>query len=211
MNDMASTIIAKSDQLNSDDLMGGPITIKIRDTKVTETGEQRCSIFYDGDNGKPWKPCKSMCRVMVYAWGDDSKVYIGRSLTIYRDTEVTWAGMKVGGIRISHMSNIEGELVMPLTVTRGNKKAYSVKALKTIERLTDEQILGLKRGGEVTAKKGSADLKEWWTRQGGAKQNQLGAAWLKEMQTIAAQADAARSATNDSTDQPKSDTQNPPA
>lgn len=200
MNDMASTVVAKSDQLNSDDLIGGAITIKIRDTRVAETGEQRVSIYYDNDNGKPFKPCKSMCRVMVSAWGDDSRKYIGRTMTIFRDPDVTWAGIKVGGIRISHMSDIGSDLELPLTVTRGSKKLYKVKALAaTIVRLTDDQIRDLKHGGEVTAKKGTVAFKEWWTRQGGANQQQLGKDWLAEMRTLAVNHDPAPSATNDST------------
>jgi hypothetical protein len=206
MNDMTPTIIAKSDQLNSDDLTGGAITVKIRDARVSESGEQRVSIFYDGDNGKPFKPCKSMCRVLVTAWGDDSRKYIGKLMTLFRDPDVTWAGMKVGGIRISHMSDIgSGDKTLPLTVTRGSKKAYTVKPLVTAVPLTDDEIRDLKRGGELAAKKGTAELKSWWKRLGGIKQQQLGAAWLTEMQALAAQNEPAPSANNDSTDIPNSD------
>lgn len=131
MTDMNPTIVAKSSQLNADDLISGPITIKIRDTKVSAGGEQPVAIFYEGDNGKPWMVCKSMCRVLVSAWGPNSKAYIGKSLTLFRDPHVKWAGMEVGGIRISHMSDIGGDQTIPITVTRGNKKPYLVKSLKT--------------------------------------------------------------------------------
>lgn len=194
MNDMVSTVVAKSDQLNSDDLMGGAIVVRIRDTRVSESGEQRVSIFYDGDNNKPWKPCKSMCRVLVSAWGDDSKKYIGKFLTLYRDPDVTWAGMKTGGIRISHMTDIAGETTIPLTVTRGNKKPYIVKPMAAPagagpKPLTEQELMDLKRGGALKAKKGSLELREWWTNQGGVKQQQLGTAFLEEMKVIAHQAD----------------------
>jgi hypothetical protein len=129
MNDMASTIIPKSDQLNSDDLIAGPITIKIADVTIRSGQEQPISVHYEGDNGKPYKPCKSMCRVMVTAWGADSKKYIGRSMTLYRDDKVKWAGMEVGGIRISHMSDIDSAITMALTVTRANKKPFTVKPI----------------------------------------------------------------------------------
>jgi hypothetical protein len=128
MNDMASTIIPKSDQLNADDLIAGPITVKI--TKVTiASGEQPISIHFEGDNGKPYKACKSMCRVMVTTWGADSKKYVGRSMTLYRDPTVKWAGMEVGGIRISHMSDIDNNITMALTATKGSRKPYTVKPL----------------------------------------------------------------------------------
>lgn len=129
MNDMAQTIIPKSDQMNADDLIAGPITIKISDVTIRSGQEQPISIHYEGDNGKPYKACKSMCRVMVTAWGADSKAYIGRSMTLYRDPTVKWGGMEVGGIRISHMSDIDSKITMALTMTRANKKPFTVRTL----------------------------------------------------------------------------------
>lgn len=134
MNDMTKTIEAKSDQLNADDLIGREMTIKITGVTVKGGQEQPVSIHFEGDNGKPYKACKSMCRVMVAAWGPDSSKYVGRSMTLYRDPKVKWAGMEVGGIRISHMSDIPDDQVMALTVTRGSKKPYTVKPL--IEHVT---------------------------------------------------------------------------
>jgi hypothetical protein len=126
---MRQTIVPKSDQLNADDLIAGEMTIKITKVNIKGGQEQPVSISFEGDNGKPYKSCKSMCRVMVSAWGPDSTKYVGRSMTLYRDQSVKWAGMEVGGIRISHMSDIAGNQTMALTVTRGSKKPYTVKPL----------------------------------------------------------------------------------
>lgn len=134
MNDMASTIIPKSDQLNADDLITGPMTIKITGVTIRSGTEQPISISFEGDNSKPYKACKSMCRVMVTAWGADSKKYVGRSMTLYRDKAVKWGGMEVGGIRISHMSDIPESMTMALTVTRANKKPFTVKPIVSGER-----------------------------------------------------------------------------
>jgi len=125
---IADTIIAKSDQLNADDLMGGAITIEIARVSGASDRDQPINIHYVGDNNKPWKPCKSMRRVIVKAWGVDTSTYVGRRVTLYRDPKVKWGGMEVGGIRISHMSHIEG-FKMALTATRGSKKLYEVKPL----------------------------------------------------------------------------------
>lgn len=135
--DMRQVIVPKSDQLNSDDLIAGSMTIKITDVTIKSGQEQPVSIHFEGDNGKPYKACKSMCRVMVAAWGADSSKYIGRSMTLYRDPKVKWAGMEVGGIRISHMSDIPGDHVMALTATRGSKKPYTVKPLATTTQPAD--------------------------------------------------------------------------
>lgn len=130
MSDMNQVIVPKSDQLNSDDLIGGARTIKITSVSVRPGTEQPVSICYHGDNGRPYKPCKSMMRVMVAAWGNDSANYVGRSMTLYRDPSVKWGGMEVGGIRISHMSHIERPMSFALTATRGVKKGYKVEPLK---------------------------------------------------------------------------------
>ena len=130
MSDMSQVIIPKSDQLNSDDLIAGPLTVKVTSVSIKSGSEQPIAISFEGDNGKPYKPCKSMCRVMVTAWGPDSKNYTGRSMTLYRDQAVKWAGMEVGGIRISHMSDIAEPLTMALTATRGSRKPFTVRPLE---------------------------------------------------------------------------------
>lgn len=129
MNDMAPTITPKSDQLNADDLLAGPRTITIREVKIAPGTEQPVGVFFDGDGGKPYLPCKSMRRVMVAVWGPDASAYTGRSMTIYRDPTVTWGGMEVGGIRISHMSHIDKTMVIVLTATKKARKPFTVEPL----------------------------------------------------------------------------------
>jgi hypothetical protein len=129
--DMSQFIAARSDQLNADDLMDNPRTITI--TKVTaspDSAEQPVSIHYQGGEGRPWKPCKTMRRILVGVWGKDASQYVGRSLTLYRDPSVAFGGMQVGGIRVSHMSHIEGEKTVALQVTRGRKAPFKVLPLK---------------------------------------------------------------------------------
>jgi hypothetical protein len=85
---ISDTIAPKSDQLNADDLIAGPKTITITSVKV-EAGDQPVSVFYQGDNGKPYKPCKSMRRVLVRLFGNDSATYAGKRVTLYCDEQVT--------------------------------------------------------------------------------------------------------------------------
>lgn len=193
MNDMASTITAKSDQLNADDLMGGPITIKITDTRVM-MAEQPCIINFEGDNGKPWKPGKSMRRVIVAAWGTDPSVYKGRSLTLYREPDVMFGGVRVGGTRISHMSHLTTPLTVSLTVTRGSKKPFVVKPLQvqaSSNPTADDpaEIARLQSAAKKAAKGGSESLKAHWTTLGGPNQKKIGGApFLEELKIIAAAA-----------------------
>lgn len=136
MNDMLSVIIPKSDQLNADDLIGGPRTITIAKVTIRPGTEQPVSIHFDGDNNKPYKPCKSMARVMVHCWGPDANQYGGRAMTIYCDPKVQWGGMAVGGIRISHMTDIPGTQVMALTATKGSRKPFTVNPLAKTQDTT---------------------------------------------------------------------------
>ena len=152
MNDMTKVIEPRSDQLNADDMIAGPMTIKVSRVDIRGGQEQPVSVFYENDNGKPYKPCKSMCRALVLCWGADANRYVGRSMTLYRDADVKWAGMAVGGIRISHLSHIDGERVMMLTATKGSRKPHRVlpltfesnpaalsAALEAIAAMTDKE------------------------------------------------------------------------
>jgi len=128
MNDMSLVIIPKSDQISADDFISGPQTYRIEAVEIRPGTEQPVSVFLAGEE-RVWKPCKSMSRCLVAAWGPDAKAYIGRSVTLYRDPKVKWGGMEVGGIRISHMSDIDGPMTMALTATKGSRKPYTVKPL----------------------------------------------------------------------------------
>ena len=136
--DMRPTITPKSDQLNADDLIAGPRTVTITGVKAApRSAEQPVAVYFEGDNGKPYMPCKSMRRVMVAVWGPDASQYAGRSMTLFRDPTVTWGGMEVGGIRISHMTDMEAPVVLALTATKKARKPHRVLPL-VVAKLTDE-------------------------------------------------------------------------
>lgn len=139
VTDLTRTIIPRSDQRNSEELLTGPQTIHV--TKVTrgDTEEQPISIHYEGENGRPYKPCKTMRKLLILAWGKDGTQWAGKSMTIYCDPKVTFGGSAVGGIRISHLSDIDPKgLTVNLTATRGRKAAISVQLLKVV---TLDQVL----------------------------------------------------------------------
>lgn len=138
MVDLSKTIIAKSDQLNADDLMGGPITVTVQDVREG-SADQPIAVFYEGCNGKPYYPCKSMRRVLVNVWGKDGKAYAGKAMTLFREPSVKFGGIAVGGIRISHMSDITQDTPLALQVTRGSKKLYTVKPLRAQQQTRQSQ------------------------------------------------------------------------
>lgn len=124
------TIVAKSDQLNADDLVGGPRTVTITAVKGSDSAEQPVAIHYEGDDGKPFKPCKTCRRLLVHCWGGEGTDYVGRRMTLYCDPNVMFGGIKVGGIRISHVSHIERETAVALMATRGKRASHTVKPLR---------------------------------------------------------------------------------
>lgn len=128
--DMSKFIVAKSDQANADDFISGPRTITVTGIRGTDEADQPVAISFEGDEGKPFKPCKSVRRILVAAWGTEGKDYVGRSMTLYRDENVLFGGIKVGGIRVSHMSHIDKELTVVMNATRGKKMAHKVQPLR---------------------------------------------------------------------------------
>lgn len=147
--DLSQTIIPKSDQLNADDLISGPRTIRITEVKAGSTPEQPVSISFDGDAGRPYKPAKSMRRVLVALWGKESKAYIDKRIRIYCDPNVKFGGSAVGGIRISHASGITEPLEMAMTETRGKRKPYTVQPLPDFTAALESLKTAAEAGGDA--------------------------------------------------------------
>lgn len=128
---LKDTIVPKSDQLNADDLIIGPITVKVECVKRSSSPEQPIDIHLVGH--RHFRPCKSMRRVLISVWGDKGTEWIGQSMTLYRDPTVKYGGVEVGGIRISHVSGIKEEINLVLTTTRAKRSLYKVLPLKTVD------------------------------------------------------------------------------
>lgn len=127
--DLTDSITPRSDQLNADDLMTGPRTVTITDVRKGNAEQPVDVVLAEYGDGRPFKPSKSMRRVMVVAWGPDSSAYTGRRMTIFRDPRIRFGKDEVGGIRISHLSHIDKPLTVALTVTRGKRASYTVQPL----------------------------------------------------------------------------------
>lgn len=132
-----ATIVPKSDRLNADQLLVGPMDITLTDVKYG-LDEKQNPIFvlhYANEAGRPFKPCKTMRRVVVVVWGDDVQTWIGRSMRVYADPKVMFGGDEVGGVRISHMTDIPGKRVeLKLTATKGKKVLHTIDRMDQAER-----------------------------------------------------------------------------
>jgi hypothetical protein len=126
--DITETLAPKSDQLNAEDMLTGPRTFVVE--KVTRgSDEQPVEIHLVGLPGRPFKPSKTVRRILVSAWGPEAANYTGRRMTLFRDETVRFGGSAVGGIRVSHLSHIDKPLTISLTETRGKRKAHRVEPL----------------------------------------------------------------------------------
>jgi len=157
---LTNTIIPKSDQLNADDLISGPRTIRITAVEAG-SAEQPVNIRYEGDNGRPYKPNKGMRRILVALYGSEGAAYVGKRLTLYNDPAITFGPDATGGIRISHASDISGTLEIALTVKRGKRKPFRVEPLG----LDHNSILSMdaQQVRDMAATKTTADeLRAWY-------------------------------------------------
>jgi hypothetical protein len=134
--DFGETLVAKSDQLNADDLVGGPITVQITDAKRGDSPEQPLVLRLSGDH-RPWKPCKTARRILAACVGStNTGALIGRWVRLYRDPDVTWAGKAVGGIRVDGMSGIDRPVTIALAL---NKKAKAEHRIVPIRPPADDK------------------------------------------------------------------------
>ena len=126
--DITDSLAANSAQQNYDEYLAGPKTVTV--AEVTQgTAEQPVNVELVEFPGKPFKPAKSVRRVLAAAWGTDASKWTGRRLTIYGDPSVRYGGKEVGGLRVSHVSHIDKPITVALTVTRGKRAPFTVQPL----------------------------------------------------------------------------------
>lgn len=126
--DISSTTAPRSDQQNYDDYITGPKTVTVSEVRQG-SAEQPVEIHLVEFPGRPYKPSKSMRRVLVAAWGSEASQYTGRRLTLTGDPTVKFGGQVVGGIKIAALSHIDKPLNVSLTVTRGKRAPHTVQPL----------------------------------------------------------------------------------
>ena len=85
--DITESLAANSNQQNADEYLSGPKTLTVSEVKKG-SAEQPVEVHLVEFPGKPFKPAKSVRRVLAAAWGTDASQWAGRRLTIYCDPEV---------------------------------------------------------------------------------------------------------------------------
>jgi hypothetical protein len=125
---MIVDIKKNTDQLNFEDFLGG-VTRIVTIAKV-EKGrkEGQYDIAIEGDD-RYWRPPPTVLKQLVSAWTDEADTWVGRQALLYGDPDVMMAGQVVGGIRVSHVSHIDGPVTESLSVTRGKRRPHTLHPL----------------------------------------------------------------------------------
>lgn len=153
---MKITTEPRSDQWNADDFVGGPRDFTIAGVK-TGAAEQKYDIELVEGEGRVWRPPVTVLRLLVAAWGDDATAWVGRRVRLHRDASISFGRDRVGGIRVSHMSDLpDGKsLSIMLTATRGKRANHTVDPLpdmSPIDKLRAEyRSADEARKAEITA------------------------------------------------------------
>ena len=129
---MKITAEPRSDQWNADDFLSGPRTFTIAGVK-DGAAEQKYDIQLEGE-ARSWRPPLTMIRVLLKAWGDESDAWVGRQVTLFQDPTVKFGRDVLGGVRISHLSHIDGTLNVKVTTTRGKRETVTVQQLREAPR-----------------------------------------------------------------------------
>lgn len=145
LRNLSSTIVPKSDQLNADQLVGTTMTITVQSVTAGDS-DQPIAIHYAGEEGRPYKPGKTMRKVLILAWGADGTQWVGRSMTLYNDASVKFGGQDVGGIRISHMSDIERDIQVSLNSTKGKKATHRIARMERPTNMVDKLKARVSKG-----------------------------------------------------------------
>lgn len=127
---MKITAEPRSDQWNADDFVSGPRVFTIKGVSKSKA-EAKYDIELVEGEGRVWRPPLTMLRLLIAAWGDESPSWTGKRVMLHLDPTVRFGSDTVGGIRISHLSDIgDKPLTVALSVSRGRRQKLTVQPLK---------------------------------------------------------------------------------
>jgi len=124
---MKITAEPRSDQINADDLVGGPRIVTVSGVRPG-TAEQKYDILLENET-RVWRPPLTVLRLLIAAWGDEASAWTGRRAELYRDASVKFGSDAVSGIRVSRLSHLDKPLNIALTSTRGKRTKHHVDPL----------------------------------------------------------------------------------
>ncbi len=156
--DLSNAVVAKSDQLNAIDLISGPRTFTVAEVKRGDADQPVSIVLQENPASRPFKPSKTVVRILAFAWGKETDDWPQDArMTLYRDEKVKWAGQEIGGIRVSHLSHIKGQLKIALAESKGKTSLHVVDPLPDTPKPPPEPT-----AEEVAACVDQRKLREWY-------------------------------------------------
>jgi hypothetical protein len=150
--DISAALAPNSDQLDAIELVQPrTFTIAPRSALGKREGKTVAEIRL-AEFDRVWRPSKGMLDLLADCWGIDAKQWVGRRVTLYNDRDVMFGPNKVGGIRISHLSHIDGARKVSIRAAGqgGRKQLWPVEPLPDatpaptaadIAAVTDQDVL----------------------------------------------------------------------
>lgn len=121
---LSRTVAAKSDQINADDLVSGPIVVQILEISMGSE-EQPVNIHISGH--MPWRPCKTDRRLLLAVY--NGRPMSGTWIRLERDDSVRFGKEEVGGIRFVASSILDRPFTKALQTSRGKRKLFTIAPL----------------------------------------------------------------------------------
>lgn len=165
--DVTEAAAPRSDQQNYEDYISGPKTVTVSEARPGNS-EQPVEVHLVEYPGRPFKPSKTVLRILMAAWTKDASTWAGKRMTLYGDPTVKFGGAVVGGIRVSHLSHIDKPIKLNLTATRGKKTLHEVKPLPDEPQQHPEPT-----EAEVAECTDTDVLREMWQRSGDERRAQI--------------------------------------
>jgi hypothetical protein len=168
--DITDALAPVSDQLDAIELVNPrTFTIDTGSRLGKREGKTVAEIrFVDFD--RVWRPSKGMLDLLAACWTTDAKTWVGHRVTVYNDPNVMFGRDKVGGVRISHLSHIDGPRTVKIrgAGTDGRKLDWHVEALTDAAPTTTEPT-----AADVAACTDRAELRAMWARSGDERRAQI--------------------------------------
>lgn len=132
--DITQALAPNSDQIDAIELVE-PRTFTIdTGSRIGKRDNKTVAEIRLVEVDRVWRPSKGMLDVLAACWGTKGDQWPGKRVTLYNDPEVMFGKDKVGGVRISHLSDIPAARDVQIrgAGATGRKRSWHVEPLPVI-------------------------------------------------------------------------------
>lgn len=171
MPDVSEVLAPNSQQLDNIELRGkGPQVFTVARVDVRTPGTDQPLIVHLVEFPRPWKPGKTMGRVLAHCWGRESDNWPGKQVELYADESIKFGNETPGGTRISRVSHIDKPQQVPVLLSQGRPGFYKVEPLpESAQQPTPVEPTA----EEIAACTDKAELQGMWRRSSPERRAQI--------------------------------------